>query len=95
MLAGVADVLGGVDIAAVNLEGTLGLGGVAKCAPHASPTCFSFQAPAANAAALGDAGVDIVNVANNHANDYGLTGQALTARALRRTGIALTAAPRG
>jgi capsule synthesis protein PGA_cap len=93
MLAGVADVLGGVDIASVNLEGTLGLGGVAKCAPHASPACFSFQAPAANAAALGDAGVDIVNVANNHANDYGPTGQALTARALRRTGIALTGRP--
>jgi hypothetical protein len=93
MLAGVSDVLGGVDIASVNLEGTLGLGGVAKCAPHTSPTCFSFQAPAANAAALGDAGVDIVNVANNHANDYGPTGQALTARALRRAGIAFTGRP--
>ena len=90
MLAGVADVLSGVDIAAVNLEGTLGLGGVAKCAPHASPTCFSFQAPAANVAALTTAGVDVVNVANNHANDHGPLGQRLTARALRTGGIAFT-----
>jgi hypothetical protein len=93
MLAGVSTVLAGADIAAVNLEGTLGLGGVAKCAPRASANCFSFQAPAANAVALGEAGVDIVNVANNHANDYGAIGQALTARALRRNGIAFTGRP--
>ena len=93
MLAGAADVLAGADIAAVNLEGTLGLGGRAKCAPHAGPTCFSFQAPAANVVALAEAGVDVVNVANNHANDYGPTGQALTARALRSGGIAFTGRP--
>jgi hypothetical protein len=93
MLSGVSPVLAGADIGAVNLEGTLGLGGVAKCAPHASANCFSFQAPAANAVALGEAGVDIVNVANNHANDYGAVGQALTARALRRNGIAFTGRP--
>ena len=39
--------------------------------PGASPTCFAFQAPARNAVALGDAGVDVVNLANNHAWDYG------------------------
>ncbi|MEA2319256.1 MAG: hypothetical protein QOD44_3445 [Solirubrobacteraceae bacterium] len=93
LLAGVADVLTGADIAAVNLEGTLGLGGTPKCAPHASPICFAFQAPAANAEALTEAGVDIVNVANNHANDYGAIGQLLTSRALRRSGIAFTGRP--
>ncbi|MEA2322561.1 MAG: hypothetical protein QOD81_2411 [Solirubrobacteraceae bacterium] len=93
MLAGVADVLAGVDVAAVNLEGTLGLGGAPKCAAHASPVCFAFQAPAANAAALGEAGIDIVNLANNHANDYGPTGQFLTSRSLRRNGIAFTGRP--
>jgi len=93
MLAGAADVLAGVDVAAVNLEGTLGLGGVAKCAPRASPNCFSFQAPAANVAALATAGVDVVNVANNHVNDYGPVGQALTARSLRGAGIAYAGRP--
>jgi hypothetical protein len=93
LLAGVADLLTSVDIAAVNLEGTLGFGGTPKCAPHASPICFAFQAPAANAEALTEAGVNIVNVANNHANDYGAIGQFLTSRSLRRSGIAFTGRP--
>ena len=87
MLAAVADLLRGADIAAVNLEGTLGHGGPEKCAPHASPTCFAFQAPAANAVALAEPGVDIVNVANNHAFDYGAVGAAQTAFALRHWGV--------
>jgi hypothetical protein len=87
MLAAVGDLLRGADIAAVNLEGTLGHGGSAKCAPHASPTCFSFQAPAQNAAALAAPGLDVVNVANNHAFDYGPAGAVQTTLALRRWGI--------
>ena len=87
MLAAVSDLLRGADIAAVNLEGTLGHGGPAKCAPHASPTCFAFQAPAENAAALADPGIDIVNVANNHAFDYGASGAAQTGFALRHWGV--------
>jgi len=93
MLAGVAAALRGVDVATLNLEGTLGHGGVAKCAAHASPTCFAFQAPGANALALADAGVDVVNVANNHANDYGPAGQRTTAGALRGVGVRFTGRP--
>jgi hypothetical protein len=87
MLAAVADLMRSADVAAVNLEGTLGHGGPAKCAAHASPTCFAFQAPAENAVALADPGVDVVNVANNHAFDYGATGAAQTALALRHWGV--------
>jgi hypothetical protein len=87
MLAAVSETLRGADIAAVNLEGTLGHGGTAKCAPHASPTCFAFQAPAENAVALAYPGIDVVNVANNHAFDYGTAGAAQTVLALRRWGI--------
>jgi poly-gamma-glutamate capsule biosynthesis protein CapA/YwtB (metallophosphatase superfamily) len=87
MLAPLAGLLGDADVAAVNLEGTLGHGGRAKCARGASPTCFAFQAPAANAVALADAGVDIVNVANNHAFDYGPSGATQTTLALRHWGI--------
>jgi hypothetical protein len=75
MLAGAAEVLAAVDVALVNLEGTLGLGGVAKCAAHASPTCFSFQAPAANAAALGDASVDIVKTPTTTPTTTGRPGR--------------------
>lgn len=87
MLAAVAPIFAGADIASVNLEGTLGLGGPAKCARGATSTCFAFQAPAANAAALWSAGIDVVNVANNHAFDYGVTGARLTEEALGRYGI--------
>ena len=87
MLASVSDLLRGADIAAVNLEGTLGHGGSAKCAPGASRTCFAFQAPPENAVSLGAAGVDIVNVANNHSLDFGAIGVAQTTQALRRWGI--------
>jgi poly-gamma-glutamate capsule biosynthesis protein CapA/YwtB (metallophosphatase superfamily) len=87
MLAPLAGLLGDAEIAAVNLEGTLGHGGHGKCARGASPTCFAFQAPAANAVALAEAGIDIVNVANNHAFDYGPSGAAHTRLALQHWGI--------
>jgi poly-gamma-glutamate capsule biosynthesis protein CapA/YwtB (metallophosphatase superfamily) len=93
MLAGIADLLRSVDLAAVNLEGTLGRGGAAKCPKGARSNCFAFQAPADNAIAFADPGVDVVNLANNHAYDYGPAGAALTDRALRRFGIAATGRP--
>jgi hypothetical protein len=93
MLAAIADQLRNADIATVNLEGTLGLGGPAKCAKGASSTCYAFQAPAANAIALADPGIDVVNLANNHAFDYGAVGARLTLDALRRYGIRTTGRP--
>lgn len=68
-----------------NLEGTLGNGGASKCGPGtsgAASQCFAFQAPAANATALHDAGFDLLNVANNHADDFGAIGQQQTTQAL-------------
>jgi poly-gamma-glutamate capsule biosynthesis protein CapA/YwtB (metallophosphatase superfamily) len=92
MLAGVAPILRAADIAAVNLEGTFGYGGVSKCPlpPRAARNCFAFQAPAGNAAALPDAGIDIVNVANNHTMDFGAAGLRQTVNALRRRRVAFT-----
>jgi Bacterial capsule synthesis protein PGA_cap len=92
MLAGVVPTLRAADIAAVNLEGTLGSGGVPKCPPppRAAPNCFAFQAPAANAGALRRAGVDIVNLANNHTMDFGPAGMRQTVMALRRRRVAYT-----
>jgi hypothetical protein len=92
MLAGVAPTLRKADLAAVNLEGTLGAGGSSKCA-RPTPNCFAFQAPAANVAGLRAAGIDAVNLANNHAFDFGAVGLGQTILALRAAKIAATGRP--
>jgi hypothetical protein len=92
MLAGVAATMRAADLTTVNLEGTLGAGGSTKC-PVPTPTCFAFQAPAGNAAGLTRAGVDAVNLANNHAWDFGATGLGQTILALRHVGVASTGRP--
>ncbi|MCW2995567.1 MAG: CapA family protein, partial [Conexibacter sp.] len=93
LLAAVRPQLRGADLAAVNLEGTFGIGGTPKCGFGVSPTCFAFQAPPANAAALSTAGVDFVNLANNHAWDYGADGMGQTVLALRARRIRFTGRP--
>jgi Bacterial capsule synthesis protein PGA_cap len=80
------------DLMVANLEGTLGVGGAAKC-PPGTPNCFAFQAPPANARALGEAGIDLVNLANNHSFDYGADGQRQTLMALTAGHVAFTGLP--
>jgi hypothetical protein len=92
MLSGVRRITRRADVAAVNLEGTFGTEGASKC-PVPSPTCFAFQAPAENAAVLHEAGIDVVNLANNHAWDYGATGMGQTVTALRDHHVRLTGRP--
>jgi len=81
------------DLTAVNSEGTFATGGTSKCGGSDSSTCFAFRAPPNNAASLGKAGVDIVNLANNHAHDFGDIGEQQTISALRRHGIGETGRP--
>jgi poly-gamma-glutamate capsule biosynthesis protein CapA/YwtB (metallophosphatase superfamily) len=81
LLSGVRDELGRSDVAIGNLEGTLSSGGSSKCRKH-SKSCFAFQSPPRSAALLRGAGFDDLNVANNHAFDYGAAGQRQTLRAL-------------
>ena len=81
------------DIAIGNLEGTLSSGGKSKCKP-ASSGCFAFQAPQQSAALLRSAGFDDLNVANNHAFDYGASGRRQTLRALARYGLRWSGRPR-
>jgi hypothetical protein len=80
------------DLMVANLEGTLGTSGVAKC-PPGTANCFAFQAPPANARALSDAGIDLVNLANNHSFDYGPEGQRQTLMALTAGHVAFTGLP--
>jgi Bacterial capsule synthesis protein PGA_cap len=92
-LAPVAPVLRSADLAAVNYEGTFAPGGPSKCGASDSGNCFAFQAPRANAGTLARAGIDIVNLANNHAFDFGPAGYRGTRAALDRVAVRATGAP--
>jgi poly-gamma-glutamate capsule biosynthesis protein CapA/YwtB (metallophosphatase superfamily) len=80
------------DLALGNLEGTLATGGSSKCGPG-STDCFAFRAPPSYGLALKRAGLTIMNLANNHALDYGESGQAETVAALRRARLRTTGRP--
>jgi hypothetical protein len=92
VLAGVRGELRSADLTIGNLEGTFGTGGSAKC-PIGTPNCFAFQAPPDHAQTLAWAGFDVMNLANNHAFDYGEQGLAETQAALKKTGVAYTGLP--
>jgi hypothetical protein len=92
ILAGIAPVLGAADLSAVNNEGTFATGGTSKCGAG-SENCFAFRAPPQNAGALHRAGVDVVNLANNHAFDFGAVGMGQTVTALRRHKVRVTGRP--
>lgn len=80
------------DVVLGNLEGTLSTGGRSAC-PPASANCHAFQTPPSYAKWLAKAGFTVMNLANNHALDYGPSGQEQTIKALRGNGLALTGRP--
>jgi hypothetical protein len=82
-----------VDIAAGNLEGALTDATGSKCGGEGRENCFAFRGPPAGARTLQRAGFDVVNLANNHAWDYGETGQADTIAALDAAGVRWTGTP--
>jgi poly-gamma-glutamate capsule biosynthesis protein CapA/YwtB (metallophosphatase superfamily) len=63
--------------------------GYEKC-PEDSTACHAFRAPPHYAAHLAAAGFHLLNLANNHGNDYGPQGRANTQQALSAQGIAHT-----
>jgi hypothetical protein len=81
------------DIVLGNLEGTLSTGAGSKCGAG-STNCYAFQTPPSYAKWLPRAGFNVMNLANNHAFDYGQSGFDQTRRALRRAGLKITG-PRG
>jgi hypothetical protein len=93
-LAPVAKLLRDADVTTGNLEGTLSVSGPSKCGAGVSGTnCFAFQAPPSTAFALRALGFDLVNQANNHSMDFGLTGREQTVAALNAAGVAHTGFP--
>jgi poly-gamma-glutamate capsule biosynthesis protein CapA/YwtB (metallophosphatase superfamily) len=80
------------DVVLGNLEGTLSVGGGSKCGAG-STNCYAFQTPPSYAAWLKKAGFTVMNLANNHAYDYGPSGQAQTLAALQKQHLATTGRP--
>jgi len=80
------------DVVLGNLEGTLSTGGRSKCGTGSS-NCFAFHTPPAYARWLRQAGFTMMNLANNHAYDYGAEGLRQTTDALAGVGLAWTGRP--
>jgi len=91
--AGIRPVLSSADLAVANLEGTLATGGGARCLAKAGSGCFTFRASPGWAGVLRRAGFDALNVANNHALDFGRIGQSETLAALRSARLAYDGLP--
>jgi poly-gamma-glutamate capsule biosynthesis protein CapA/YwtB (metallophosphatase superfamily) len=80
------------DVVLGNLEGTLSTGGSSKCGP-ASTSCFAFHTPPSYARWLVRAGFTVMNLANNHAYDFGAAGLTQTIDALDKVGLLSTGRP--
>jgi len=80
------------DVVLGNLEGTLSSAGSSKCGPS-STSCFAFQTPPSYARWLVRAGFTVMNLANNHAYDFGSEGLQETIDALDRVGLLYTGRP--
>lgn len=85
-----ADLAG--DVVLGNLEGTLSVGGGSKCGAG-STSCYAFQTPPSYGAWLKRAGFTVLNLANNHAYDFGPSGQAQTLAALEKQRLVTTGRP--
>ncbi len=85
MFAHVAPTLRAADITFGNLEGPLTDGGVTG---KSGSNSFAFRTPPRCGKYYKDAGFDILNVANNHAGDFGARGRSSTVKTLESLGIA-------
>jgi len=81
------------DVALGNLEGTLSTAVASKCGGAPAAGCYAFRAPPSSARVLARAGFTVLNLANNHANDYGSTGLAQTTAALAAAHLGHTGRP--
>ena len=61
--------------------------------PEPATPCYAFQMPPGHARWLKRAGFTVMNIANNHAWDYGLSGRQQTVQALRDVELAHTGRP--
>ncbi len=91
--APVADALHS-DLQMANLEEPLtNVAASTKCGAALGTTCFAFRAPTSYALVLKDSGFDLVNIANNHALDFGQNGHTQTEQSLTDAGVKFTGPP--
>ncbi|WP_312034212.1 CapA family protein [Actinoplanes sp. TBRC 11911] len=64
--------------------------GVSKCGSPPAANCFAYRSPPSYARHLKEAGFDLVNTANNHAEDFGSAGARNTRTALAAAGVLAT-----
>ncbi len=64
--------------------------GASKCGSPARSGCFAFRSPPSYAGHLKDGGFQLMNLANNHAKDFGTTGNRNTIKALEGAGLKYT-----
>ena len=86
----VAPLLAGNDIVLGNLEGPLTDASISPKCPKPrrdGRPCFAFRTPPRYAARLEEAGFNAMNVANNHALDFGMVGLDDTLAALDNAGV--------
>jgi hypothetical protein len=81
------------DVVLGNLEGTLATTGGSKCGASPSPNCFAFRTPPSYSRWLKEAGFTVMNLANNHSNDFGPAALRQTVAALSRVGVRSTGRP--
>ncbi|GAA2771095.1 CapA family protein [Streptomyces rameus] len=84
----VDDLIAG-DVVLGNLESTLTTDGLCKCDDD-SPNCFAFRTPPSYARWFKKAGFTVMNVANNHIDDFGAEGRRQTFAALRAVHLPYT-----
>jgi poly-gamma-glutamate capsule biosynthesis protein CapA/YwtB (metallophosphatase superfamily) len=80
------------DVVLGNLEATLATGGDSTC-PAGDAGCEAFQTPPSYALRLLDAGFTALNLANDHAFDFGANGLQQTISALDTVGLLHTGRP--
>jgi poly-gamma-glutamate synthesis protein (capsule biosynthesis protein) len=90
-LGRVAPFMRGADLTIVNLECAIT---IRETEWEGAPKAFYFGAPPSAVDSLGDAGVDVVSLANNHSLDFGRQGLIDTLDSLRGRGIAVAGAGR-
>lgn len=79
------EVLQGADVTVGNLEGTLCDDGIST--KSGGPNSYSFRTPTSYGHLLKDVGYDFLSMANNHANDFGMTGIESTEKVLEQQSI--------
>ncbi|MCF8380246.1 MAG: CapA family protein [Bacteroidales bacterium] len=83
----VKEIISKADVAIANLEGVFSSNGGTPKNCKDPKTCYVFRMPDEYASCIMDAGFDILGVANNHVNDFGLQGRKNTAALLDKLDI--------